>query len=76
MPTISWKMTSKLTLNYGVRWDYYTPSREKYNHFSFIDLVGANPDGIPGRLAFAGNNGACPGPVIVFRSALSREAMA
>ena len=55
----SWKMTSKLTLNYGVRWDYYTPSREKYNHFSFIDLVGANPDGIPGRLAFAGNNGAC-----------------
>src|SRR6266481_1077513 len=55
----SWKMTSKLTLNYGVRWDYYTPSREKYNHFSFVDLVGANPDGIPGRLAFAGNNGAC-----------------
>jgi len=52
-------MTSKFTLNYGVRWDYYTPSREKYNHFSFVDLVGKKPDGIPGRLAFAGNNGAC-----------------
>ena len=53
----SWKITSKLTFNYGLRWDYYTPSREKYNHFSFIDLVGANPDAnnLPGRLAFAGN---------------------
>jgi len=28
-------------------WDYYTPSREKYNHFSFVDLVERNPDGIP-----------------------------
>ena len=51
----SWRMTTKLTFNYGLRWDYYTPSREKYNHLSFIDLVGANPDGIPGRLAFAGS---------------------
>jgi hypothetical protein len=52
----SWKVTPKLTVNYGLRWDYYTPSREKYNHFSFIDLVGANPGaGIPGRLAFAGS---------------------
>jgi hypothetical protein len=53
----SWKATPKLTLNYGLRWDYYTPSREKYNHFSFIDLAGANPgaDGLPGRLAFAGS---------------------
>ena len=54
----SWKITTKLTFNYGLRWDYYTPSREKYNHFSFIDLVGANPGaaGRPGRLAFAGNS--------------------
>jgi hypothetical protein len=53
----SWKATPKLTLNYGVRWDYYTPSREKYNRQSFIDLVGPNPgaDGLPGRLAFAGS---------------------
>jgi len=52
----SWKATPKLTLNYGVRWDYYTPSREKYNRQSFIDLLGPNPgaDGLPGRLAFAG----------------------
>lgn len=51
----SWKITPKLTVNYGVRWDYYTPSREKYNHFSFVDLVGANPSGPAGRLAFAGS---------------------
>jgi hypothetical protein len=55
----SWKITTKLTLNYGLRWDYYTPSREKYDHFSFADLVGKNPAGIAGRLAFAGNNSVC-----------------
>jgi hypothetical protein len=53
----SWRLTPKLTVNYGLRWDLFTPSREKQNHFSFIDPVGANPDagGRPGRLAFAGN---------------------
>ncbi len=57
----AWKITPKLTLNYGLRWDYYAPSHEKYDHFSFIDLVGTNPGagGLPGRLAFAGNNAAC-----------------
>ena len=52
----TWKATSKLTLNYGLRWDYYTPSKEKYNVFSFFDPNGANPGagGRPGRLAFAG----------------------
>jgi len=56
----SWKITPKLTLSVGLRWDYYTPSREKHDHFSFIDLVGNNPAaGRPGRLAFAGNNAAC-----------------
>ncbi len=56
-----WKITPKFTFNYGLRWDYYSPSREKYDHFSFIDLVGTNPGagGLPGRLAFAGNNSAC-----------------
>ena len=52
----TWKATSKLTLNYGLRWDYYTPSKEKFDVFSFFDPNGANPGagGRPGRLAFAG----------------------
>ena len=47
-----------MTLNYGLRWDYYTPSKEKYNVFSFFDPNGANPGagGRPGRLAFAGTS--------------------
>jgi hypothetical protein len=53
----TWKANSKLTLNYGLRWDYYTPSKEKYNVFSFFDPNGANPGaaGRKGRLAFAGD---------------------
>lgn len=53
----TWRATSKLTLNYGLRWDYYSPSSEKYNRFSFFDPNGANPaaGGLPGRLAFAGD---------------------
>jgi hypothetical protein len=53
----TWKMTPKLTVNYGLRWDVFTPFREKFNRFSFFDPVGANPGagGRPGRLAFAGD---------------------
>jgi hypothetical protein len=52
----TWRATSTLTVNYGLRWDYFNPSREKYNRLSFFDPVGANPGAgeRPGRLAFAG----------------------
>lgn len=52
----TWRATSKLTLNYGLRWDVFTPMREKFNRLSFFDPKGANPGagGRPGRLAFAG----------------------
>ena len=54
----TWKASNKLTLNYGLRWDYFTPSKEKYDVFSFFDPTGANPGagGRPGRLAFAGDS--------------------
>lgn len=55
----SWKVTTKFTANFGVRWDYFSPSREKYNHVSFFDPTAMNPDGIPGRLAFAGSGSGC-----------------
>src|SRR4029453_9148736 len=54
----TWRMNRKLTVNYGLRWDVFTPAKEKYNNFSFFDPVGANPTagGRPGRLAFAGED--------------------
>jgi hypothetical protein len=54
----TWRMSEKLTIDYGLRWDYYSPSSEKYDRFSFFDPVGANPGagGRPGRLAFAGDS--------------------
>jgi hypothetical protein len=53
----TWKATNKLSINYGIRWDRFSPSKEKYNNMSFFDW-GPNPDAgnRPGRLAFAGNN--------------------
>ncbi len=53
----TWRMSDKFTFDYGVRWDYYSPSSEKNDVFSFFDPVGANPGagGRPGRLAFAGD---------------------
>lgn len=53
----SWKATNKLTLNFGIRWDISTPTREKYDHWSFINPYLANPaaGGRPGSLVFAGN---------------------
>jgi hypothetical protein len=53
----TWKASNKVTLNYGLRWDLFTPSKEKFNRFSFFDPEGANPGagGRAGRLAFAGD---------------------
>jgi hypothetical protein len=54
----TWRANSKLTLNYGLRWDYYSPSSEKYDRLSFFDPNGTNPGagGLAGRLAFAGTD--------------------
>lgn len=54
----TWKISPKVSINYGVRWDTMTPAEELYNHHSFLDPLGANPGagGRPGRLAFAGSH--------------------
>lgn len=54
----TFKITPKLTINYGVRWDMFRPSVEKFDRTSFFDPVGPNPaaGGRPGRLAFAGSS--------------------
>jgi hypothetical protein len=53
----TWRVSDKFTLDYGLRWDYYSPSSEKYDVFSFLDPTGPNSgaEGRPGRLAFAGD---------------------
>lgn len=53
----SWKVLPSLTLNLGIRWDISTPTREKYDNFSFINPYLANPaaGNLPGALVFAGN---------------------
>lgn len=53
----TFKITPYVSLNFGVRWDIFRPSREKFDRFSFFDPDGPNPGagGRPGRLAFAGD---------------------
>jgi len=52
----TWKLTPKLTLNYGVRWDVGLPATEKHDNLTFFDPNGFNTDagGLRGTLAFAG----------------------
>lgn len=38
-----WKVTQKLTMNLGIRWDYRAAAYEKHNHFFWLDTK--NPNG-------------------------------
>ena len=52
----TWKITPKLTVNYGIRWDRFSPTFETSDRLTFFDF-GKNPGagGLPGRVVFAGN---------------------
>jgi hypothetical protein len=54
----TWRAKKNLSINYGIRWDVFTPSYERENRLSFFDPDGANPsaNGLKGRLAFAGSD--------------------
>jgi hypothetical protein len=53
-----YKVTAKLTLNLGLRWDYLPTYREEANRWSFLNPNIGNPiTGNPGALQFAGNFG-------------------
>ena len=51
-----WRMTPKLTVNVGLRWDSMPPMHEAQDRFSFLNPTGANPvtGANDGTLQFAG----------------------
>jgi len=57
-----WKITDKLTLNLGVRYEYESPRTERYNQLTNFDFAAKPPLTAPdlnlrGALAFVGVNG-------------------
>jgi Carboxypeptidase regulatory-like domain/TonB dependent receptor len=44
----NWKVTPKLTLNLGIRYDLETPRTERYNRMSYVDPTAPSPLKIPG----------------------------
>lgn len=66
----NWKITSKLTLDIGVRYDYFPPLRENVGAMSFFNPSLPNPvTGVNGALQFAGsgpNTCNCATPVKSF----------
>ena len=51
-----YKATSRLTLNYGVRWSLFVPMRERNNIYSAVDLNKPNPaaGNLPGTISSPG----------------------
>jgi hypothetical protein len=53
-----WRVNSRLTLNYGLRWEAELPRREVDNKMNSFDPLAMNPvSGTPGVVTFAGRNG-------------------
>src|SRR5579863_5671513 len=53
----SWKVNRKLTLDYGLRWDYGTYQREQFGRYGDFSSTVANPSagGRPGALIYEAN---------------------
>lgn len=44
----NWRVSEKLTLNIGMRWDLDLPLTERFNHMSYLDMSAASPLQAPG----------------------------
>ena len=58
----NWRVSSKLTLNLGFRYDVETPRTERYNQMTYFDPSAPSPISVPGSnlhgaVEFAGVNG-------------------
>jgi hypothetical protein len=58
-----WKISSKLTFNLGLRYDFETPRTERYNRMNYFDPNAPSPlakivPGLKGGVVFVGVNGA------------------
>jgi hypothetical protein len=54
----NWKVTQKLTVDLGLRWDYLPPYHEVKDRWSFLNPNMTNgATGTPGEIQFAGNYG-------------------
>ncbi|MBZ5577925.1 MAG: TonB-dependent receptor [Acidobacteriia bacterium] len=53
----TWKVSRKLTLDYGLRWDYGTYNKEDYGRLGDLSLITPNPSaaGLPGGLVYEAN---------------------
>ncbi|MFP5232426.1 MAG: carboxypeptidase regulatory-like domain-containing protein [Acidobacteriota bacterium] len=52
----NYRVTPKLTLNLGLRWQYESPLEEKHNHFEYLNPNAINTaTGTPGIMQFAGD---------------------
>ena len=53
----SWKVTRKLTLDYGLRWDYGTYQKEQFGRYGDFSATTPNPsaDGRPGAIIYEAN---------------------
>jgi hypothetical protein len=56
--TDNWKVSNKLTIDAGIRWDYFSPFHEVKDHWSFLNPnITNSATGTQGELQFAGNYG-------------------
>ncbi len=51
-----WKVTNRLTMNLGLRWETETGTGEAHNRLTYFDRQATNPLGGAGAILFAGGN--------------------